>query len=205
MSEQREKILHSACELFLADGMDQFSMRKLAREVGVTAPALYRHFDSKEHVLHEVLGEAYRRMAGHLYRALEGVTPGERLLLATEGYATFALDNPRLYDVLFASPELMGFTDVPDELESQGCAIGQFWNDRIRDCMDADVLGRGDPRSVSITMWAHAHGLISLYQRGLLYRGESLSPEEFLAEYRASVSRLMKGMRPDGALAELEG
>jgi AcrR family transcriptional regulator len=179
-------------------------MRKLAREVGVTAPALYRHFDSKEHVLHEVLGEAYRRMAGYLYRALEGVTPGERLLLATEGYAAFALDNPRLYDVLFASPELMGLTDVPDEVESQGCAIGHFWNDRIRECMDAQVLGRDDPRSVSITMWAHAHGLLSLHQRGLLYRGKEPSREEFLAAYRESFARLMGGMRPAGALAELE-
>src|SRR5690606_6240441 len=47
MSEQRERILACACELYLTDGLDGFSMRKLARSLGVTAPALYRHYESK--------------------------------------------------------------------------------------------------------------------------------------------------------------
>ena len=44
MSEQREHILTCACELYLEDGLEGFSMRKLARDVGVTAPALYRYY-----------------------------------------------------------------------------------------------------------------------------------------------------------------
>jgi AcrR family transcriptional regulator len=43
MSDQRDAILAAACDLYLRSGLDGFSMRKLAREVGVTAPALYRH------------------------------------------------------------------------------------------------------------------------------------------------------------------
>jgi len=35
--------------------------------------------------------------------------------------------------------------------------------DRVRECMDAGILRPGDPVQVSLTMWAHAHGLISLY------------------------------------------
>jgi AcrR family transcriptional regulator len=205
MSNQRENILQCACELFLSDGLDGFSMRKLARAVGVTAPALYRHFDSKEHVLHEVLGEAYRRMASYLYRALEGGTPEDRLAMANEGYVAFALDHPRLYDVIFTSPELMGLSEVPDDIDAQGCAIGHFWNDRLRDCMDAGVLVPDDPRSVGITLWAHAHGLISLYQRGLLLREQPLTREGFLETYRASMARLMSGMRPAEAVVEVEG
>lgn len=202
MSEQRENILQCACELFLTDGLDGFSMRKLARKVGVTAPALYRHFDSREALLHEVLGEAYRRLAGYLYRALEGAGPGDRLLMAVEAYAGFALDHPRLYDALHASPELVGLATLPEELESQGCAIGHFWNDRIRECIEAEILAGEDPKAVSVTMWAHAHGFISLHQRGLLDRDRELDREGFLELYRASFSRLMNGMRPRGALAE---
>ena len=48
MSEQRDRILSCACEMYLQDGLDGFSMRKLARVLGVTAPALYRHYESKE-------------------------------------------------------------------------------------------------------------------------------------------------------------
>lgn len=195
MSDQREKILVQACALFLKDGLDGFSMRKLAKAVGVTAPALYRHFESKERLLHDVLGEAYRRMSSRLYQALEGATPWERLGLAGEGYVLFALEHPRLYDALFASPELVGIADIPEEIEAQGCAVGRFWNDRIRECMDAGMLRPGDPEGVGLTMWAHAHGLISLHSRGLLIPGVESDVADFLRVYRASMERMLQGLR----------
>ena len=99
MSDQRENILVQACALFLKDGLEGFSMRKLAKAVGVTAPALYRHFESKEQLLFDVLGEAYRRMSQRLYQALEGSTPWERLRLAGEGYVLFALEHPNVLAV----------------------------------------------------------------------------------------------------------
>jgi AcrR family transcriptional regulator len=203
MSDQREKILVQACALFLKDGLEGFSMRKLARAVGVTAPALYRHFESKERLLHDVLGEAYRRMSRRLYQALEGATPWERLRLAGEGYVLFALEHPRLYDALFASPELVGIADIPEEIEAQGCAVGRFWNDRIRECMDAGMLHPGDPEGVGLTMWAHAHGLIALHSRGLLIPGIESDTEDFLRIYRASMERMLRGLgavRPEVAL-----
>jgi len=170
-------------------------MRKLAKAVGVTAPALYRHFESKERLLHDVLGEAYRRMSARLYQALEGATPWERLQLAGRGYVLFALEHPRLYDALFASPELVGIADIPEEIEAQGCAVGRFWNDRIRECMDAGMLHPGDPEGVGITMWAHAHGLISLHSRGLLMPGVEADTSDFLRVYRESMERMLRGLR----------
>jgi AcrR family transcriptional regulator len=197
MSEQREKILVHASDLFLKDGLEGFSMRKLARRVGVTAPALYRHFESKEALVFAVLGEAYRRMARHLYAALEGQTPRDRLRLAGEGYVTFALEHPRLYDALFASPELVGIAELPPDVEAQGCAVGRFWNDRIRECMDVGILRRADPEAVGLTLWAHAHGLISLHARGLLMPGEDADSAAFMDIYRASIARLIEGLGVD--------
>lgn len=195
MSEQqRDRIVAEACALFLEKGLEGFSMRRLARAVGVTAPALYRHYDGKEAVLHDVVREAYERMAQYLYRALQGRTPLERLQLAGVGYLDFALEHPRLYDALFASPDLVGLGDLPAEVEMQGCAIGQFWNDRIRECMDAGLMRRSDPEGVALTLWAHAHGLIALRARGLLSFPEPLSDEDFRSLYRESGRRLMLGL-----------
>lgn len=195
MSEQqRDRILAEACALFLRDGLDGFSMRKLARAVGVTAPALYRHYDGKEAVLHDVAREAYERMAQYLHRALQGRTPLERFQMAGMGYLEFALEHPRLYDALFASPELVGLGDLPPEVEAQGCAVGQFWNDRIRECMDAGLIRRTDPAGVGLTLWAHAHGLIALRARGLLNFPEPLSEDAFRMLYRESGRRLMEGL-----------
>ena len=71
MSEQRERIRTLACELFLRDGADGFSMRKLARAVGVTAPALYKHYESKECLLHERVDVAPLGCPQHLDDAAE--------------------------------------------------------------------------------------------------------------------------------------
>lgn len=206
MSEQtRERILRCACDLFLRDGFEGFSMRRLAKAVGVTAPALYRHYESKEAVLHDVVSEAYQRMAQYLYRGLQGRTPWERLMLAGRGYLDFAMEHPHLYDALFGSPELVGLGNLPDDVEAQGCAIGRFWNDRIRECMDAGLIRRQDPGDVGLTMWAHAHGLISLRARGLLSYPEPLDDEAFREVYRASALRALEGMavRPSGG--EVDG
>ena len=78
MSNKRETILAAAVKLYLKDGLDGFSMRKLAREVGVTAPALYRHYEGKEHVLADVMREAHRAFMANMYRALEAPTPLDR-------------------------------------------------------------------------------------------------------------------------------
>lgn len=190
MTERRDDILACACELYLNDGLEGFSMRKLARSVGVTAPALYKHYESKERVLLDVVGEAYRQLAQYLYRALQGHTPWERFSMAGRAYADFALENPRLYEVLFASPDFMGLDGIPAEVEDQACAIGQFWNDRVRECMDAGILRDQDPESVGMTLWAHAHGLISLQLRGMLQVDE----ESFRKLHRASGRRMFVGL-----------
>jgi len=191
MTDTREKILACACELYLEDGLDGFSMRKLAKAVGVTAPALYRHYEGKEHLLLDVVGEAYDRLAQYLYRALQGSDPAERFSLAGRAYMTFGLEQPRLYEVLFASPDLMGMEGLPEEVEAKACAVGQFWNDRVRECMDAGMLRRADPDALGVTLWAHAHGLVSLYLLGAL----PVEDEEAFRElYRLSGNRLLRGL-----------
>ena len=82
MSIQREQIIRCACDLYLSEGFEGFSMRKLAKCVGCTAPALYRHYENKEEVMQEVVAEAFRLFAQYLYRALEGRTPQDRFLMA---------------------------------------------------------------------------------------------------------------------------
>lgn len=199
MSEQREKILDCACGLYLADGLEGFSMRKLARQVGVTAPALYRHYENREHVLTEVVREAYREFTGTLYRALEGRTPLERFSRAGEGYLDFALKNARWYQLLFISPEQLGVGALPEDIEAMGCAVHQFWVDRVRECQGAGILREGDAMQISLTMWAHAHGMITLYHHGHFRMDE----QTFRREFAASGATMMAGVATETFAAEL--
>jgi len=189
MSIRREQIIRCACDLYLSEGFDGFSMRKLARCVGCTAPALYRHYESKEEVMRDVVAEAYRLFAQYLYRALEGRTPPERFIRAGHAYVAFALEQPALYEVLYVPLDLLGIQPGEDAVADQACAVGQFWSDRVREMMDAGFLHREDPHQVSLTLWAHGHGMVSLYHRGLLPAKEegefrSLIGESFLKVVR---------------------
>ena len=190
MSDQRDKILACACDLYLADGLEGFSMRKLAKQVGVTAPALYRHYDGRDAVLADVLREAYQTFTRYIYRALGASTPLERFLGAGDGYLDFVFDHPRWYGILFSGPDALGMEHLPEDIEAMGCAVHQFWIDRVRECMDAGILKRGDPESTSVTMWAHAHGMIQLYHQGHF----RMEPEGFRALFEASCARLMAGV-----------
>ncbi len=199
MSYQREKILAAAVELYLQDGLDGFSMRKLAKQVGVTAPALYRHYDGKEHVLADVMREAHRAFMSYLYRAIEAPTPLERFIGAGEGFLDFALEHPRWHAILCFGPEQLDMVELPADIEAMSSARHQFWIDRVRECMDAGILKDGDPTQTALTMWAHAHGLLQLYRQGHL-RIEEI---EFRALFQGSGARLMSGVATEAFAAEL--
>lgn len=201
MTTKREEILDSACDLYLAEGLEGFSMRQLARRVGVTAPALYRHYENKEAVLAEVVGEAYRRLVQYLYRALEGDTPEDRFRLAGRAYADFALENPRLYQMIYASRDVLGMERLSEEARSQAFAIGQFWRDRVREVMDAGVLEERDPEEAAVTLWSHAHGLIALHLRGMLDTDEG----EFRNLYADSTRRVLRGLATDEERSRMAG
>lgn len=201
MTIQRDDILACACDLYLKGGLDGFSMRRLAKDVGVTAPALYRHFDGKEDVLLSVVGEAYKVFYEYLRRALGGTTPAERFRMAGEAYVDFALDHPRYYEMIHAPLEAMGIEEVPEELRTEACAVGQFWHDRLRECMGAGIIRKADPESIGLTMWSHAHGLVSLYLRGML--GE-MDDETFRALYRSSALLVLEGVAEEGREASFQ-
>jgi len=199
MSDQREKILACACDLYVSEGLDGFSMRKLAKLVGVTAPALYRHFEGRDAVLEEVVREAYRSLIEYLYRALEAPTPFDRFMSAGEGYLDFSLDHPRWYHIIFTRPEQLGSEVHSPDIEAMGCAIHQFWVDRVRECMDAGLLKPGDPQQTSLTMWAHAHGMVQLYYQGNLPVDET----GFRSLFGESCGRLMAGLATEDFADEL--
>jgi AcrR family transcriptional regulator len=202
MSIRRDQILRCACDLYLSDGIEGFSMRKLARCVGCTAPALYRHYESKEEVIREVVAESYRKFAQYLYRALEGLTPVERFILAGRSYFDFAMEQPALYEIIYMPRELLGTNHLDSSVADHASAIGQFWSDRVREMMDAGYLREGDPHDVSTTLWAHAHGLISICHRGLLPEKDERDFRTLMTE---SFLRMMEGLGTEkyGEVAEV--
>jgi len=101
---RRDEILVAAKELFLRDGFEATTIRRIADVVGVSAPALYLYFKDKDAIMLALCDQTFRS----LIEVMEGMeqqelTPIERLRSCGAAYIRFALEHPREYWLTFMS------------------------------------------------------------------------------------------------------
>jgi AcrR family transcriptional regulator len=165
----REQILTEARELFLRHGLNGFSMRTVAERVGVSATALYRHFDDKDALLASMLGEAFGTFGSYLGRSLAGRTPLERFRQCGIAYIDFALERPRDYELMFLTNcRDLGFKKIKSEVDERSQPSFEVVVDRARECIATGVFAEGDARAAALYAWATLHGLASLWLLGQL-------------------------------------
>jgi AcrR family transcriptional regulator len=161
--------LHESGELLREKGIAGFSMRGVAERVGVTATALYRHFEDKDALLATLLEEGFSTFGQYLMRALAGKTPLERLRRAGQAYFDFALEHPRDYALMFTTPcRDLGLESVSESAKARMDGTFVFLVDRIKECIDAGAFAEHDPRSTALHVWATVHGVASLRLNGQL-------------------------------------
>jgi AcrR family transcriptional regulator len=160
--ETRDRILAAARDLFLEHGLEGVAMRAVAARIGLTPMALYRHFRSKE-ALHDALVEQGHSIFLHyLQRALAEPSPAGRLARSGFEYLNFALEHGQDYRMMFM------MTSAPRRSGTAGpswrdVATFRFLVDRIREADAAGLLKVDNPEPTALSVWAHAHGLVSLY------------------------------------------
>jgi AcrR family transcriptional regulator len=97
---RREQILAAAAELFARHGFHGVGIDDIGSAVGISGPALYRHFRSKDAMLGEMLTSISEvLLEGGLNRAEGAGSPGATLAELVRFQVDFALDNPALITV----------------------------------------------------------------------------------------------------------
>jgi AcrR family transcriptional regulator len=192
--DTKARLLTEARDLYLEEGFGRFSLREVARRVGVSAAAVYRHYDGKEALLRAVCAAGFRIFSSYLLRALSAATPRDRLVLCAEQYLRFGLEHPRDYRVIFmGGAEEFAAVTASNKLVAAEPTF-QFLIDRVRECMHARVLREGDPQATATIVWAHVHGLVSLRLSGHLARVGT--DAEFARFYEQSIVRLIAALAP---------
>ncbi len=112
---RREEILQAAKELFLEEGYDSTTIRRIADRVGISAPALYLYFKDKEALMLALCDQTF----GHLMAAIDDIEktvtdPLKRVRRFGEAYVRFGLNHPDEYRLVF-----MGL-HVPEALRKTG-------------------------------------------------------------------------------------
>ncbi|WP_181234290.1 TetR/AcrR family transcriptional regulator [Enhygromyxa salina] len=187
----REAIIQTSLELGSQLGEEGLTMRGIASRLGVSATALYQHFESKASILREIRVYGIDLMYDAISPALqENVDPAERMRLITRRYIDFARENKWLYSVLMEHDQLEWAELTPEDISrslrpltavrqavAQGREAGA-WRDGVNDELAAFQL------------WASVHGLCSLLNNG---RFNEQHPAFPLSDERSLIDMFVEG------------
>lgn len=139
---------------------DSLSLRELARAVGVSATSVYRHFPDKEALMTALALEGLAQLGAAQRTASEAVGGGAAGFRETgRAYVRFALANPALFRLIFASPALL-VGGVKRDLGSEAHDLLQA------NAAAAAARSGGKPEVQAVQAWALVHGLAMLMLDG---------------------------------------
>lgn len=99
----RAELLDSAIEQLREVGVEDLSLRALARAIGVSQTAPYRHFSDKSELLAAMATRGYQNLLRALRAAGDtaGDCPSEQLIAFAHAYVDYAANNPQLFKLMF--------------------------------------------------------------------------------------------------------
>src|ERR1700739_4768100 len=112
-SETRDKILDAARELFVSEGYEGVSMRKVAEKIEYSPTAIYVHFADKNELFHELCRIDFARLQEVMLSAELPSDPIEKLRQIGRSYIDFGLHYPNHYVFMFMTPH------PPHELDEE--------------------------------------------------------------------------------------
>lgn len=167
----RNALVAAAVCLIESGGVDEFSLRGAARDVGVSPNAAYRHFSDKSALLTAVAQHGFERLGTRMRRAMaasRGRNPSAaaiaRFKATGRAYVEFALAHPELFDVMFgrSGSANLATTWAADDSESPYGLLGGALDELV----SQGVLP-GDRRpGAELTAWSTVHGFACLYLDG---------------------------------------
>jgi AcrR family transcriptional regulator len=167
-TETREIILDAARELFITEGYEGVSMRKVAEKIEYSPTAIYVHFKDKDDLFHELCHEDYARLAAEFQSANLPSDPIERIRAIGQTYINFGLHYPNHFKLMFMTPNPQKFSelderdkDVKGNPEKDSYAfLMQTVHEALAMGVFRDELKNAD--LIAQTLWAAVHGVVAL-------------------------------------------
>ena len=163
----RKALVAEGLRLLAVREVESLSLREVARGVGVSATSVYRHFPDKE-ALMTALALAGLAQLGAAQRTAAEAADGEGAFAATgRAYVRFALANPALFRLIFASPALA-------QARADGTMASEAAAMLAANAAAAAARDGGEASLRAVRSWALVHGLAMLMLDGQVPADEGL-------------------------------
>jgi AcrR family transcriptional regulator len=184
--ETRTRIFRAARKLFDEKGLEELSLRSVAKRVGITPMAIYRHFDSKEALVDALVLDGLAQWSARV-DALPAAKGLAKLEQIGEAFLDFALEEPRRFEAAFLIHSKKA-RRYPDDFVAGRSPAGTVQLKAIEQAMADRLLEAHSAIEIMMTNAALGQGLVTLYRAGRIAGGEA----EFRKLYRRAMRRLME-------------
>lgn len=175
----RRSLIAAAVSLISERSRAEFTLRELAKQLGVTHAATYHHFKDKDDLLAAVAEDGFTALREYLERAVEESpdSPIMRLRAIASAYVRFAVDHPAHFRVMYARDydDETRFPAAKQAADQNAAMIDAFWSSAAQ----KGYYRQGDLNEFSRASWALVHGLSMLHINGLMQPPDGMSIEEF--------------------------
>jgi AcrR family transcriptional regulator len=165
-SETRDKILDAARELFVSEGYEGVSMRKVAERIEYSPTAIYVHFADKEELFRDLCHRDYAALAEVFQSSMISTNPMERLKQIGAIYIDFGTRYPNHYKFMFMTTHPAHELDEADRemMGNPEMDAYAFLKWAVQQALDAGCFRQEliNADLISQTLWASVHGVISL-------------------------------------------
>jgi AcrR family transcriptional regulator len=158
--KMRERILEAAMEIFVKEGYQGVSMRRIADKIEYSPATIYRYFLNKYDIMLQLCYRGFESLLALQSKMDRIADPVERIRVEGRYYVDFAIRNPQLYELMFGTKEIIKQPD--DAEESVAIKSLQKLVEHVGQCLDVGYFSGGDAETLAIALWAALHGLSSL-------------------------------------------
>jgi TetR/AcrR family transcriptional regulator len=192
--DRKAQIIQSAVGLMSEEGMAGATTARIARQVGVTEPALYRHFKNKQAILVAALDDISMRLILHTTTAAAEVDDTvERLRVMSSAFYDYVMSHPDEVRVLFEAVSLSRDSEMRRVLRDQFLQLLRLVEIVLREGVAEGALNKDT--DVSLAAWEIVSLGITLYFASSLQFDDVLTKDKALA----AVNRLLDSISTTGS------
>lgn len=163
IQQMRQRILEAAETMFIREGYEETTMRKIAKAIACNPATLYNYYENKEAIFFALQEKAF----SSFYEEFEDFRKDERkgyekLRSMGRRYFDFAMKNPNKYELMFIMKSPMRAAESLDPGWETGSKNYELLKEVVATCIEEDSIHISDVDSGAFMIWSMMHGMVAL-------------------------------------------